>query len=165
MGVSSSPIGSVERSPSQQAAAFAGGGSRWLPAYLFFGTVFGVVLTKSEVISWFRIQEMFRFQAFHMYGVIGSAVLTAAVSLQLIKRLHIRSFSGEPITLEPKAMGSGTRYWLGGTIFGLGWALVGACPGPLFALVGNGVSVVLVTLASATAGTWLYGALRPHLPH
>lgn len=165
MDASGSPIGSIKRSPAQQGVSSAAADPRWLLPYLFLGMLFGVVLTKSEVISWFRIQEMFRFQAFHMYGVIGSAVLTAAVSLQLIKRLHLRSLSGAPIAPEPKAMGSGTRYWLGGTIFGLGWALVGACPGPLFALVGNGVSVALVTLGGATAGTWLYGALRPHLPH
>jgi len=129
------------------------------------GTLFGIVLTRSEVISWFRIQEMFRFQSFRMYGIIGSAVLTAAVSIQLINRLGVRSLSGEPIVVPTKALGQGTRYWLGGTLFGLGWALVGACPGPLFALVGAGVPVMLVPLVSAVAGTWLYGALRPRLPH
>ena len=136
-----------------------------LMMYLVLGVIFGIVLTKSEVISWFRIQEMFRFQAFHMYGIIGSAVVTAALSLQLIRRLGLRSLSGAPIVIPPKAMGRGTRYWLGGTLFGLGWALVGACPGPLFALIGNGVSVALAVLASAVAGTWVYGALRPGLPH
>lgn len=129
------------------------------------GTLFGIVLTRSEVISWFRIQEMFRFQSFRMYGIIGSAVLTAAVSVQLINRLGVRALSGEPIVIPTKALGRGTRYWLGGTLFGLGWALVGACPGPLFALVGAGVPVMLVPLVSAVAGTWLYGALRPRLPH
>jgi uncharacterized membrane protein YedE/YeeE len=136
-----------------------------LVVYLALGVLFGIVLTKSEVISWFRIQEMFRFQAFHMYGVIGSAVLTAALSLQLIKRLGLRSLDGQPIALPPKTMGRGTRYWVGGILFGLGWALVGACPGPLFALVGNGVSVIVVVLLGAMAGTWIYGALRPRLPH
>ncbi len=136
-----------------------------LAMYLVLGVIFGIVLTKSEVISWFRIQEMFRFQAFHMYGIIGSAVVTAALSLQLIRRLGLRSLSGAPIVVPPKVMGHGTRYWLGGTLFGLGWALVGACPGPLFALIGNGVSVALAVLASAVAGTWVYGALRPRLPH
>lgn len=136
-----------------------------LAVYLVLGVLFGVVLTTSEVISWFRVQEMFRFQAFHMYGVIGTAVLTAALSLQAIKRLGLRSLHGRPIALPPKRMGRGTRYWLGGTLFGVGWALVGACPGPLFALIGNGVSVVVVVLVAAVAGTWSYGALRPRLPH
>ena len=136
-----------------------------LLVYLVLGTVFGVVLTKSEVISWYRIQEMFRFQAIHMYGIIGSAILVAGLSLQLIKRLGIRTVRGHPIVVPPKPMGAGTRYWLGGTLFGLGWALVGACPGPLFALLGNGVGVILVQLASAVAGTWVYGALRTRLPH
>lgn len=136
-----------------------------LALYLALGVVFGVVVTKSEVISWFRIQEMFRFQAFHMYGVIGSAVVVAGLSLQLIKRSGARALDGERIVVPPKAMGRGTRYWLGGLIFGLGWALVGACPGPLFALVGSGVSVMIVTLLSAVLGTWIYGALRPRLPH
>lgn len=136
-----------------------------LVVYLALGMLFGIVLTKSEVISWFRIQEMFRFQAFHMYGVIGAAVLTAALSLQVIKRLGLRSLGGQLIALPPKELGRGTRYWLGGTVFGLGWALVGACPGPLFALLGNGVSVVVVVLISAVGGTWTYGVLRPWLPH
>ncbi len=117
------------------------------------------------MISWFRIQEMFRFQAFHMYGIIGSAIVTAAVALQLIRRLHLRAANGEVITIPPKQLGRGTRYWLGGAIFGLGWALVGACPGPLFALLGAGVGVIAVVILSAVAGTWVYGALRPRLPH
>lgn len=136
-----------------------------LVMYIVLGVLFGIVLTKSEVISWFRIQEMFRFQAFHMYGVIGMAVLTAALSLQAIKRLGLRALDGQAIALPPKIMGRGTRYWLGGTLFGLGWALVGACPGPLFALIGNGVSVIVVVLLSAVSGTWTYGVLRPRLPH
>ena len=109
--------------------------------YLILGVLFGIVLTKSEVISWFRIQEMFRFQSFHMYGIIGSAVATAAVALQVIKRLQLRSADGQVIALPPKVMGTGTRYWLGGALFGVGWAFTGACPGPLFALLGNGISV------------------------
>ncbi|GAC1656307.1 MAG: YeeE/YedE thiosulfate transporter family protein [Gemmatimonadaceae bacterium] len=133
--------------------------------YAVWGVLFGIVLTKSEVISWFRIQEMFRFQAVHMYGVIGSAVVVAAVALQLIKRSGARSLDGERIVVPPKAMGGGTRYWAGGICFGLGWALVGACPGPLFALLGSGVGVTAVTIVSAVAGTWIYGALRPRLPH
>ncbi|GAC1516488.1 MAG: YeeE/YedE thiosulfate transporter family protein [Gemmatimonadaceae bacterium] len=140
----------------------AGGGQA---VYAVLGVLFGIVLTKSEVISWFRIQEMFRFQAMHMYGVIGSAVVVAAVALQLIKRSEARSLDGERIVVPPKAMGGGTRYWAGGIGFGLGWALVGACPGPLFALRGSGVGVTAVTIVSAVAGTWIYGALRPRLPH
>ncbi len=136
-----------------------------LGVYFALGLVFGVVLTKSEVISWFRIQEMFRFQAFHMYGIIGSAILVAGLSLQLIRRVGARSLDGQPIVIPPKAMGRGTRYWLGGSMFGLGWALVGACPGPLFALLGAGVGVMIIPLLSAVAGTWCYGALRPRLPH
>lgn len=134
-------------------------------AYLVLGIFFGILFTKSEVISWFRIQEMFRFQSFHMYGIIGSAVLVAAASVALIKRLQIKTLKGEPIAIPPKAMGRGYRYWIGGLTFGLGWALTGACPGPLFALLGNGMSVIAVTLLSAVAGSWTYGALRPKLPH
>ena len=142
----------------------AGPASR-LGAYFALGAVFGAVLTKSEVISWFRIQEIFRFQAFHMYAIIGSAILVAGISLQLIRRLGARSLGGQPIVIPPKALGRGTRYWLDLTMFGLGWALVGACPGPLFALVGAGVGVMIVPLLSAVLGTWCYGALRPRLPH
>lgn len=133
--------------------------------YFVAGVLFGIILTKAEVISWFRIQEMFRFQSFHMYGIIGSAVVTAAVSLQILKRSGARSWNGERIVVTPKTLGRGTRYWAGGTIFGLGWALIGACPGPLFALIGGGVSVLTVSLISAVGGTWVYGALRPRLPH
>lgn len=139
--------------------------TRRLGTYFVLGLLFGVVLTKSEVISWFRIQEMFRFQAFHMYGIIGSAILVAGLSLQAIRRLGARSLDGQAITIPPKALGRGTRYWLGGACFGLGWAFVGACPGPLFALLGSGISVVLVILLGAVAGTWTYGVLRPRLPH
>ena len=139
--------------------------ARGLLVYLTLGAAFGVILMKSEVISWFRIQEMFRFQAFHMYGIIGSAIVVAGISLQVIRRLGITTLDGQPIVVPPKAMGRGTRYWLGGTIFGLGWALVGACPGPLFALLGSGIGVIIVPLLSAVAGTWAYGVLRPHLPH
>ena len=152
--------------PGKQAARSAGAGSaRGLLSYLALGVLFGVVLTKSEVISWFRIQEMFRFQAFHMYGIIGSAIVTAALGLQLIKRLGLRALDGQRIVVPPKVLGKGTRYWAGGILFGLGWALVGACPGPLFALLGNGVGVIIVPLLSAVAGTWMYGYLRPRLPH
>lgn len=133
--------------------------------YFLIGSAFGAVLMEAEVISWFRIQEMFRFDAFHMYGIIGSAVVVAGLSLLAIKRFGLRAKDGSPLALEPKTLGSGIRYIAGGSIFGLGWALTGACPGPLVALVGGGVPVMAVALASALAGTWLYGFLRPHLPH
>lgn len=133
--------------------------------YLLVGIFFGIVATKSEIISWFRIQEMFRFQAFHMYGIIGSAVVVAFIAVWLIKRGRIRSADGSEINIPPKEMGKGTRYWAGGIIFGFGWALTGACPGPMFALVGNGFLVILVAIASAIAGAWVYGAMRPKLPH
>ena len=133
--------------------------------YFLIGALFGIVLLESEVISWFRIQEMFRFESFHMYGIIGSAVIVAAVSLQVIKRLELRDVTDAPIALPPKTLGSGVRYIVAGTLFGIGWALTGACPGPLVALVGAGVPVMLVAVASALAGTWTYGYLRPRLPH
>ena len=135
-------------------------------SYLAVGALFGIMLTKSEVISWFRIQEMFRFQSFHMYGIIGLAVITAAISLFTIKMFRIRSLHGEPIDLPTKVMGPvRSNHLLGGIAFGLGWALVGACPGPIYALIGNGVSVMIVALASALAGAWTYGLLQSRLPH
>jgi uncharacterized protein len=139
-------------------------GITWL-AYPVLGVFFGITLTKSEVLSWFRIQEMFRFQSPRMYEIIASAIVVAAFSLVLIRRLGVKTISGEPITIPPKNLGLGVRYAAGGTIFGLGWALAGACPGPLFVLVGNGVTVMVVAIASALVGTWLYGVLRPRLPH
>lgn len=133
--------------------------------YLLLGTLFGVLLIKSEVVSWFRIQEMFRFQSFHMYGILGSAVAVASVSLFLIRRFNLRALGGEPIVVPPKELGRGRRYAYGGLSFGLGWGLTGACPGPILAVVGYGVGPFLVVFASALAGTWLYGQLRPRLPH
>ena len=133
--------------------------------YFLLGCGFGAVLMEAEVISWFRIQEMFRFDAFHMYGIIGSAVVVAGVSLIVMKALQLRDAEGELLALAPKAVGTGVRYLAGGTIFGLGWALTGACPGPLVALVGGGVPVMIVALVSALSGTWVYGLLRPRLPH
>lgn len=135
-----------------------------LAIYLLLGIAFGIVLTKSEVLSWFRIQEMFRFQSFRMYGIIGTAVATAALSLAIIKRFHWKALSGEVISIPAKTLGSGTRYTVGGVLFGIGWALTGACPGPLFALVANGVSVMLAAVIAALAGTWIYGLLRQRLP-
>ena len=131
--------------------------------YLIMGTLFGIILTKSEVISWFRIQEMFRFQSFHMYGAIGSAVVVGMVSIQLIKRNNLKTINGEPITLTDKKFSHGV--WIGGFIFGLGWAITGACPGPLFAQLGSGVGSAVVLILAALAGTWTYSALREKLPH
>lgn len=131
--------------------------------FLLIGMFFGIVLTKAEVISWFRIQEMFRFQAFHMYGIIGSAIAVGMISVILIKKLNIKTISGEVVKIEPKKYHKG--YFIGGTIFGLGWALTGACPGPLFALIGNGYTVMLAALASAVLGTYVYGLVRGKLPH
>ena len=133
--------------------------------YVLVGLYFGFVLTRAEVVSWWRIQEMFRFQSFHMYGIIGSAILTAAASIFLIRKMGIKTISGDEISVPPKELGTGTRYWVGGTVFGLGWALAGACPGPMFALVGNGVPVMIVSILAAVLGTWMYGTLRIRLPH
>jgi uncharacterized membrane protein YedE/YeeE len=131
--------------------------------FFLLGTVMGIILTKAEIVSWFRMQEMFRLQSFHMYGVIGSAILTGLISIQLIKRLHIKTIDGEPIVIAPKIFHKGQIY--GGLIFGFGWAITGACPGPLFAQIGTGATVIIVTLLSAIAGTWVYGAIREKLPH
>ena len=131
--------------------------------YLVLGTLFGLILTKSEVISWFRIQEMFRFQSFHLYGVIGSAVVVGLVSIQLLKRYRLRSLDGQFIVIADKRYHHGV--WIGGFLFGLGWALTGACPGPLFALLGSGVGAAAVLIMAALAGTWTYSALRERLPH
>ena len=133
--------------------------------YLVAGGGFGVVLVKTEVISWYRIQEMFRFQSFHMYGVLGSAMLTALISLEILKRTGAHALTGEAIAIPRKQLGKGYRYWIGGLIFGVGWALTGACPGPLFALVGSGATVYIAVGIAALIGTWTYGLFRPHLPH
>ena len=125
--------------------------------------LFGVLLVKAEIISWFRIQEMFRLQSFHMYGIIGSAILVGMFSIWVIKKFRIRTIYGESITFHPKQFNKGQVY--GGLLFGLGWAITGACPGPLFAQIGTGASVILMTLLSAIAGTWVYGYLRHRLPH
>ncbi len=133
--------------------------------YFLVGGAFGAVLYEAEAVSWFRIQEMFRFDAFHMYGIIGSAIFTALVSLRLIKRLGIKDAAGKPLGLAAKKLGNGVRYLAGGLIFGVGWAMTGACPGPLVALVGAGLPVMLVVILSALLGTWTYGVLRPRLTH
>ncbi|WP_420151833.1 DUF6691 family protein [Spirosoma sp.] len=130
--------------------------------YMVVGIAFGVVFVKAEIISWFRIQEMFRLDSFHMYGVIGSAVLVGMLSVWLIKRFTIKTLQGETVSIAPKKFQKGQIY--GGLLFGLGWAITGACPGPLFAQIGSGFVVVGVTLLSAVAGTWLYGYFRERLP-
>ncbi|NCD67796.1 YeeE/YedE family protein [Mucilaginibacter sp. HC2] len=131
--------------------------------FLVVGMIFGIILVKSQVISWFRIQEMFRLQAFHMYGIIGSAIVVGIISIQLIKRFQLTTVHGEQIVIPDKTFHWGNVY--GGLIFGLGWAITGACPGPLFAEIGSGFFVIIVTLLSAITGTWTYGLLREKLRH
>lgn len=131
--------------------------------YLVVGIGFGIIFIKAEIISWFRIQEMFRLQSFHMYGVIGSAVLVGMLSVWLIKKFNIKTIYGEKITIHPKEFNKGQIY--GGLLFGVGWAITGACPGPLFAQIGSGATVTILTLLSATLGTWVYGKYRDKLPH
>lgn len=132
--------------------------------FLLTGILFGIVMTKSEAISWFRIQEMFRFESFHMYGIIGTAVILGAIMVALIKKMQGKTISGEPIKFNAKAM-SIPRYLFGGTIFGLGWAMTGACPGPMFTLLGHGIWTILIVIVSSVFGTYLYGVLRSRLPH
>ena len=131
--------------------------------YVVTGILFGIVLTKAEVISWFRIQEMFRLQSFHMFGVIGSAVAVGALSIFIIKKIKIKTIYGEQIDLPSKPFNKGQV--IGGLLFGFGWAMTGACPGPLYAQIGSGAIVIIVTLFSAIFGTWVYGLLREKLPH
>lgn len=131
--------------------------------YLVVGILFGIIFVKAEVVSWFRIQEMFRFQSFHMYGIIGSAVAVGMLSIWLIKKFNIKTIYGESITLSPKKFNKGQIF--GGLTFGFGWAITGACPGPLFAQIGTGASVIIITLLSAVAGTWVYGLIRDKIPH
>jgi uncharacterized membrane protein YedE/YeeE len=131
--------------------------------YLVFGMLFGIVLIKAEVISWYRIQEMFRLQSFHMYGVIGSAVAVGALSVFLIKKLNIKTIYGEKIILPQKPLDKGQI--IGGLLFGFGWAMTGACPGPLYAQLGYGATVILFTIFMAILGTWVYGRIRNKLPH
>jgi uncharacterized membrane protein YedE/YeeE len=131
--------------------------------YFVAGILFGIILVKAEIISWFRIQEMFRLQSFHMYGVIGSAVVVGIISVWLIKKFKVKTIYDEPIEFHPKQFNKGQIF--GGLLFGFGWAITGACPGPLFAQIGAGFSVVIITLASAIAGTWFYGLIREKLPY
>jgi uncharacterized protein len=132
--------------------------------YILVGMLLGFVLYKSEAVSWFRIYEMFRFESFHMYGIIGSAVVAGIIIVQLIKRRHIHNVEGQEIIIKDKAK-SVPRYLIGGAIFGMGWALAGACPAPMFILLGSGVTVFIVYLIFAMTGTFVYGLLRKYLPH
>ncbi|HEY6144482.1 MAG TPA: DUF6691 family protein [Flavobacterium sp.] len=132
--------------------------------YLLVGFVFGIILTKSEAVSWYRIYEMFHFQSFHMYGIIMVAVVTGVIGIQIIKRNNIKDIKGLPIVIKEKEPGS-IRFWIGGIFFGLGWALVGSCPGPIFILLGSGFLSVIFVLFGALFGTFLYGLLRDKLPH
>ena len=131
--------------------------------YLIVGVLFGIVFVKAEIVSWFRIQEMFRLDSFHMYGVIGSAVIVGLISVQIIKRFRLKTLQNEQVIIPDKTFNKGQIY--GGLFFGVGWAITGACPGPLFAQIGSGYLAVVVTLLSAIAGTWTYGLLCPRLPH
>ncbi len=132
--------------------------------YLVIGILFGIVLIKSEAASWFRIYEMFQFGSFHMYGIIGSAVVLGILSIQFLKKYNVKSFYGAPIHIASKEKGV-KRYILGGIIFGFGWALAGACPGPMFVLLGAGYLPIIIVIASAILGTFLYGVLKNRLPH
>jgi uncharacterized membrane protein YedE/YeeE len=132
--------------------------------YLIVGFVFGIVLTKSEAVSWYRIYEMFQFQSFRMYGIISVAILTGVIGIQIIKRNNIKDINGQLIEIQDKEKGS-ARYWIGGLFFGLGWALVGSCPGPIFILIGAGFWSVLLVLFGALLGTFIYGILKDKLPH
>jgi uncharacterized membrane protein YedE/YeeE len=132
--------------------------------YFLVGFLFGIVLTKSEAVSWYRIYEMFQFQSFHMYGIIGVAVATGVIGVQIIKRKNIKDIKGLPIEILDKE-NSSVRYLVGGIFFGLGWALVGSCPGPIFILIGAGFMPVIIVLIGALIGTIIYGALKSKLPH
>ncbi|MBE9601499.1 DUF6691 family protein [Pedobacter sp. MC2016-24] len=132
--------------------------------YILAGTLFGIVMTKSEAVSWYRIQEMFRFQSFHMYGIIGTAVLLGILAVYLIKKTGARDISGSPIVFQAKDK-SYPRYLIGGTIFGLGWALTGACPGPMFVNLGSGYPAMIIVILGALLGTYLYGIIKDRLPH
>lgn len=132
--------------------------------FLVIGVVFGIILSKSEVVSWYRIYEMFKFQSFHMYGIIGGAVLISMIFMQLFKKGTIKNHKGENIPVKDKKKGV-TRTLIGGTIFGLGWALAGACPGPMFVLIGHGITAILIVILGATLGAFIYGLLSKKLPH
>lgn len=132
--------------------------------FLVLGILFGIVMVKSEAVSWYRIYEMFHFQSFHMYGIIGVAVATGMIGIQIIKRTNLKDFKGNPISIKPKESGR-FRYLVGGALFGLGWGLVGTCPGPVFVLIGAGFYPVIIVLIGALAGTFIYGVVKDRLPH
>lgn len=132
--------------------------------YIVLGVIFGITMYKAETASWFRIVEMFQFQSFHMFGFIGSALAIGVIGIQIIKRKHVKDVDGNPIVIHPKEK-SMSRYLFGGIAFGLGWALIGACPGPLFVLLGAGTYSILIVILAALTGTWLYGILKDKLPH
>jgi|TARA_B100001142_G_scaffold45951_1_gene42343 uncharacterized membrane protein YedE/YeeE len=132
--------------------------------FLFTGILFGIIMTKSEIISWFRIQEMFRFQSFHMFGIIGSAIVTGLILVQIIKRKNMKNIYGSSICINDKKL-SISRYLFGGIVFGLGWALTGACPGPMYIMLGNGYAVYVTVILSALLGTFTYGVVKDKLPH
>lgn len=133
--------------------------------FILAGILFGFVLIKSEVASWFRIQEMFLFDSIHMYGIIGSAILVGLIGTLLIKKFNLKDTSGNEINIKPKDNSVTKRYIIGGSLFGLGWALVGACPGPLYALIGTGYLIFIVPLIAAVFGAGAYGVLQSKLPH
>ncbi|WP_415060931.1 DUF6691 family protein [Flavobacterium sp.] len=135
-----------------------------LVKFFLVGILFGIVLTKTEAVSWYRIYEMFHFQSFHMYGIIGTAIATGLIGIQYIKRNKVKDVDGNPIEILDKEDGN-MRYWLGGTLFGLGWGLVGSCPGPIFILLGAGIYNVAFVLLGAVFGTFLYGLFKDKLPH
>ncbi|MBP6557956.1 MAG: YeeE/YedE family protein [Flavobacterium sp.] len=132
--------------------------------YVIVGFIFGIILTKAEAVSWYRIYEMFQFQSFHMYGIIAVAIFTGLVGIQFIKRKQLKDIDGYPIYIQDKEKGN-ARYWIGGILFGLGWAMVGACPGPIFILLGSGFISVSLILFGAIFGTFLYGVFKDKLPH
>ncbi|MFZ4679347.1 MAG: DUF6691 family protein [Flavobacterium sp.] len=132
--------------------------------YLLVGFFFGIVLTKAEAVSWYRIYEMFQFQSFHMYGIIMTAIVTGLIGVQIIKRKKLKDIDGNQIYIQDKEKGN-VRYWIGGILFGLGWAMVGACPGPIFILLGSGFLSVVLILFGAILGTFLYGVFKDRLPH
>ena len=132
--------------------------------FILVGIVFGIMFVKTEVVSWFRIYEMFRFESFHMYGIIGSAVILGIIFTLIIKKNHLRDMYGNDIMFMDKAK-TWPRYIIGGSIFGLGWAMTGACPGPMFTLLGGGFFIMLVIIVFAIIGTWIYGAIKDKIPH
>ena len=131
--------------------------------FLFLGTLFGITLLKADAISWFRMQEMFRFQGFQMFGIFMTAIPTAALSIFLLKKFKIKTLDGEPLKIVKKKFNLGYVY--GSLLFGIGWGLTGACPGPIYVQIGSGLFIAIVTLLSALAGTWVYSYLKPRLPH